>query len=50
MNDMPTLETARLIVRPFVMEDLDDVHRLLDVEKNPRSDPPWLQVVGILES
>jgi RimJ/RimL family protein N-acetyltransferase len=29
---MPTLETARLRIRPFVMEDLPDVHRLLDVE------------------
>jgi ribosomal-protein-alanine N-acetyltransferase len=29
---MPNLETARLIIRPFVMEDLPEVHHLLDVE------------------
>jgi RimJ/RimL family protein N-acetyltransferase len=32
MLDMPILETARLLIRPFVMEDLPDVHRLLDIE------------------
>jgi RimJ/RimL family protein N-acetyltransferase len=32
MAEMPTLETARLLIRPFVMEDLTDVHRLFDVE------------------
>ena len=31
MFEMPVLETARLLIRPFVMEDLD-VHRLLDIE------------------
>ena len=31
MLEMPVLETARLLIRPFVMEDLD-VHRLLDIE------------------
>ena len=35
MNEMPTLETARLMIRPFVMEDLIDVHRLFDIELNP---------------
>ena len=34
MNEMPTLETARLRIRPFVMEDLKDVHRLFDIELN----------------
>jgi RimJ/RimL family protein N-acetyltransferase len=29
---MPVLETARLLIRPFVMGDLPDVHRLLDIE------------------
>jgi RimJ/RimL family protein N-acetyltransferase len=29
---MPILETTRLKIRPFVMEDLADVHRLLDIE------------------
>jgi ribosomal-protein-alanine N-acetyltransferase len=30
--NMPTLETARLIIRPLTMDDLEAVHRLLDVE------------------
>jgi RimJ/RimL family protein N-acetyltransferase len=29
---MPVLETERLWIRPFVMDDLADVHQLLDVE------------------
>jgi RimJ/RimL family protein N-acetyltransferase len=29
---MPTLETQRLIVRPFTADDLDDIHRILDTE------------------
>jgi len=29
---MPTLETGRLFIRPFVMGDLDDIHRILDAE------------------
>jgi [ribosomal protein S5]-alanine N-acetyltransferase len=32
MLQMPPLETTRLLIRPFVMEDLQDVYRLLDVE------------------
>ena len=32
MLEMPVLETARLLIRPFAMEDLADVHRLLDIE------------------
>jgi RimJ/RimL family protein N-acetyltransferase len=32
MSEMPSLETTRLLIRPFVMEDLRDVHRLLDIE------------------
>jgi len=32
MLRMPPLETIRLLIRPFVMEDLQDVYRLLDVE------------------
>jgi ribosomal-protein-alanine N-acetyltransferase len=32
MLDMPVLKTARLRVRPFVMEDLPALHWLLDVE------------------
>ena len=30
--EMPPLETERLIVRPFVMDDLDDAYRLFDIE------------------
>ncbi|MDP9313700.1 MAG: GNAT family N-acetyltransferase [Chloroflexota bacterium] len=29
---MPTLETARLLVRPFTLDDLDALHRILDIE------------------
>ena len=29
---MPTLETERLIIRPFMPDDLDDIHRILDIE------------------
>lgn len=32
MLDMPALETVRLLIRPFVMEDLLEVHRLLDID------------------
>lgn len=29
---MPPLETARLLIRPFVMDDLDAIYQLLDVD------------------
>jgi len=29
---MPPLETARLLIRPFVMADLDALHQIVDVE------------------
>ena len=32
--EMPPLETERLIVRPFVMNDLDDAYHLFDIELN----------------
>ncbi len=32
MTQMPALETERLVVRPFELDDLDDVHRILDIE------------------
>lgn len=32
MLTMPTLETERLLIRPFVADDLAAVHQLLDVE------------------
>ncbi len=32
MTQMPTLETVRLLIRPFVMEDLREIHRLMDIE------------------
>ena len=35
MTRMPILETERLQIRPFVMDDLQDVHHLLDVELDP---------------
>jgi RimJ/RimL family protein N-acetyltransferase len=31
---MPDLETKRLVIRPFMMDDLTDIHRLFDVELN----------------
>jgi [ribosomal protein S5]-alanine N-acetyltransferase len=34
MKEMPALETTRLTIRPFAMEDLNDVHRLFDIELN----------------
>lgn len=33
MTAMPTLETERLIIRPFALSDLDAVHHLLDLEQ-----------------
>lgn len=30
--DVPTLETGRLVIRPFMLDDLDEVVRVLDVE------------------
>lgn len=32
MMRMPPLKTERLIIRPFTLHDLDDVHQLLDVD------------------
>jgi ribosomal-protein-alanine N-acetyltransferase len=32
MTSMPSLETPRLIIRPFSVDDLTPIHRLLDVE------------------
>jgi len=29
---MPPLQTERLVIRPLVMDDLDDIHHLLDVD------------------
>ena len=34
MLEMPILITKRLLIRPFVMDDLLDVYQLLDVELN----------------
>lgn len=31
MNEMPKLETTRLVIRPFKMEDLLEVHHLFDI-------------------
>ena len=30
--EMPVLETGRLVIRPFTLDDLDDIHRILDIE------------------
>jgi ribosomal-protein-alanine N-acetyltransferase len=32
MLEMPVLETTRLLIRPFVMDDLIDAHNLFDIE------------------
>jgi ribosomal-protein-alanine N-acetyltransferase len=32
MTEMLTLHTKHLIIRPFIMEDLADIHQLLDIE------------------
>ncbi|EYF06060.1 GNAT family N-acetyltransferase [Chondromyces apiculatus] len=32
MTRMPPLETERLLLREFTLEDLDDIHRVLDIE------------------
>lgn len=32
MLEMPTLETQRLVIRPFVMDDLPEAQRLFDIE------------------
>lgn len=37
---MPVLETGRLSIRPFTMDDLDVIHRILDVELEFSSGPP----------
>lgn len=34
MLTMPPLSTARLLIRPFVMDDFDDAHNLFDIELN----------------
>lgn len=35
MLEMPVLETPRLVIRPFVLDDLADAHRLFDRELSP---------------
>lgn len=32
MTRMPVLETERLAIRPFTLDDLDAIHRILDIE------------------
>jgi RimJ/RimL family protein N-acetyltransferase len=32
MMRMPPLETERLLIRPFIMDDLDAIHQLLDID------------------
>lgn len=33
MTRMPSLETERLIIRPFALSDLDAIHRIIDLEQ-----------------
>jgi [ribosomal protein S5]-alanine N-acetyltransferase len=47
---MPPLETSRLIIRPFVLDDLHAIHQILDIELEPEYSPTspderaqWLQ-------
>ena len=55
--NVPLLETARLRIRPFTLDDLDAVHRLLDLELDPEAGVTrdererWLQwtVLGYVE-
>ncbi len=47
MNEMPVLETIRLIIRPFVVEDLTDAHHLFDVELN--ADDLHTEKMGTME-
>ena len=35
---VPTLETDRLLVRPFTLDDLDTIHQILDVELGTTED------------
>jgi ribosomal-protein-alanine N-acetyltransferase len=32
MMKMPVLETERLLIRPFIEDDLEAIHRILDIE------------------
>jgi hypothetical protein len=32
--EMPSLETKRQIIRPFVLDDLEDAYRLFDIDVN----------------
>ena len=41
MIEMPALETARLIIRPFGMADLADAQHLLDMELGAEVDLPY---------
>lgn len=45
---MPVLTTARLTIRPFIMEDLAEIHRILDLEAMMEPQPleerrAWLE-------
>ena len=58
---VPPLTTDRLVVRPFTLDDLEPLYRILDVEladaragpSAPRASggaPPYFQVLGVLEA
>jgi len=57
MKEVPVLHTERLIVRPFTLADLDEVHQLFDVARldDPFAEPrdlesrrAWLQWMAAL--
>ena len=37
MLEMPVLETKRLLIRPFTMDDLVDAHQLFDIDLHDAS-------------
>jgi ribosomal-protein-alanine N-acetyltransferase len=39
--NVPIIETVRLLIRPFTMEDLRDVHELLDLEPAEMGESGW---------
>jgi RimJ/RimL family protein N-acetyltransferase len=48
MLEMPILETGRLLIRPFIMDDLEAIHRILDLDlqfgaKNLEERRLWLE-------
>lgn len=42
---VPALETERLIIRPFTMDDLDAIHHILDVDLGPIAEDEQPQTI-----